>query len=58
MLLVSANLEVAWINEILTIVATRHSTMSAWDRVVIGEMARDILFWEIEPPPAPQSIRY
>jgi hypothetical protein len=47
---VSANLEVAWINEVLTIVATLHSTMSAWDRPDIGEMARNILFWEIQPP--------
>jgi hypothetical protein len=50
LLSVSANLEVAWINEVLTIVATLHSTMAAWDQADIGEMARNILFWEIQPP--------
>ena len=52
MLLVSADLEVAWINEVLAIVATLHSTMSIWDRVVIGEVARNTLFWVIQPPPS------
>jgi hypothetical protein len=52
MLVISSNLEVAWINEVLAIVSTLHSTMSAWDRVAIGEMARNVLFWEIQPPPA------
>lgn len=47
---VSANLEVSWINEVLAVVATLHSTMSAWERADIGEMARNILFWEIQPP--------
>ena len=51
MLSVSASLEVAWINEVLTNVATLHSTMSTLDRAAIGEMARNILFWEIQPPP-------
>lgn len=49
-LLLSAKLQIAWINEVLTIVTTLHSTTSASERPVIGEMARNILFWEIQPP--------
>jgi hypothetical protein len=51
MLRLSAGLQIEWINEILTALTTAHVTMTQVDRSLIGELARNILFWEIEPPP-------
>ena len=51
MLDVSVSLELAWINEVLAIVGMLHGAMSSWDRHAIGAMARNVLFWAIQPKP-------
>ena len=49
---VTSNLEVAWINEVLAVIATLYNTMLESERQVIGQMARNILFWEMQPHPS------
>ena len=45
----SSQMRVDWINEMLTGIASAHSTMSRTEVSLVGRVAR-ILFWEIHPP--------
>ena len=46
----SNQMRVDWVNEMLTGVASVHSTMAGTEVLLIGRIARNILFWEIQPP--------
>lgn len=50
LLRLSTQLRVEWINVILTALSGAHSTMSRFEAPSIGSLARNILFWELQPP--------
>ena len=50
LLRLSSQLQIEWINEILTALSAAHTTMSRSEGSSIGQLARNVLFWEIQPP--------
>ena len=50
LLRLSSQLQIEWINEILTALSAAHTTMSRSEGSSIGQLARNVLSWEIQPP--------